>query len=1193
LIQNGGAGQQVPPARTNHTVISWQDKLYLFGGTDGNTWFNDVWTYDPSTNLWTEQDCIGYIPAPREGHAAALINDTMYIFGGRIQEGTDLGDLVAFKITTKRWYMFQNMGMSPSPRSGHSMTAFGHHIIVLAGEPSSAPREPTELSLAYVLDTTKIRYPSDPTPSLGSAQHTPTQSFGDRSMVPKPSGIPMLSQPTSRPESPMTNGVQARLLKPSGNSPPGTSPQGSQSQLVQPRSMSESKAVPLRTTAPSRSGAQSSQDRNTMSPTGRDTVQSEVKPPNGIYGAQSSVLANVAKAPSTNPSRSGSRLARQQASIDSDSRDTPRASVDTPATTYSSREVSEPPIDSAIGVSPPLGHQNEELVKDLEALKNRNVWYASELALARKAGYQPSSSANSILDQQSADAFGEDDRPMIEAMLRLKSELVRLQSSIDTKSDATAIGIAEMEKQRDTALSEAAYYRAKLAAVGGPTNGSQVGSPQPDAGRGSATSPDIDRANEMSRRLVVALTSQKELSARMEHLNAEIEAERRAREIAEDTAEAAEKRAAELDSYKQRSTAEMEMMRSELYEAKRTARDESSRAAEASSARMLLEADKNELSAKHGRILEDSKGHTMMLQSLKDAVTASMEKTDHLEKKLGEERSIRQNAEQTLGQIQSEHEQRGRDVESLKRQLKDAQDLAERHAQEARTHRDAVLSGLGAATSRSLDDMHPADEKVEVLTKQLDAANAMSRQNKEAADTAADRLRRAEERIAGLEAYQEQISRENLTIRKQAQLAIKELQTMQADKAEMQLRLDRSLLDSNALEVQLKTLKNLLEERGINAVDARRSRVLESPGSRYGTPDLSRMRELERQLDDSHKANDEIRQVYEHREHDTAKEWEEKLQILTNDHQESIKYVKALEKFLAKMKSELQRSKSVNNELEKKLSEASASTSRDLAAGGASREWESERDQLHSRISDMQTSTQTAVAALESQVVTLKSSLAEAAAERESLQNFLQNHEAEMQKNRSETDALKREKSMLETRVADSDRRLKLFLGQFDNSVDNFKRMSRMEHQPLRIGGDHHQGHVPRTSDPESIYSTTSADDEYDEDDQDTETEGDQKRKKKVDRTSSALDTFTTELDVLRSRWESATKNYKVNDYDSKSQTTSPGVGSSTHQTLSSWARGLDVDDDDSLKSEEEQFAMRTGKFGPTSTPGAANVVTK
>ena len=128
--------------------------------------------YDPKPNTWTSLDCIGYIPAPREGHSAALVNDVMYVFGGRTEEGTDLGDLAAFRISSRRWYTFQNMGPSPSPRSGHSMTAHGKQIVILAGEPSSAPRDPGELSMVYLLDTGKIRYPND-APGQGAEAKQP------------------------------------------------------------------------------------------------------------------------------------------------------------------------------------------------------------------------------------------------------------------------------------------------------------------------------------------------------------------------------------------------------------------------------------------------------------------------------------------------------------------------------------------------------------------------------------------------------------------------------------------------------------------------------------------------------------------------------------------------------------------------------------------------------------------------------------------------------------------------------------------------------------------------------------------------------------------------------------------------------------------------------------------------------------
>jgi hypothetical protein len=191
LCQNTSIGDEQAPnqpsVRTNHSMVSYNDRLYLFGGTNGTHWFNDVWAYDPRTNAWSQQVCIGYAPAPREGHSAALVNDVMYIFGGRTEEGLDLGDLAALSISSRRWYTFANMGPSPSPRSGHRMTTYGRQILVLGGEPSSvAPRDTSELSIVYALDTTKIRYPSDKPPQ-GVAQpssSTRRPSTEARSAVP-------------------------------------------------------------------------------------------------------------------------------------------------------------------------------------------------------------------------------------------------------------------------------------------------------------------------------------------------------------------------------------------------------------------------------------------------------------------------------------------------------------------------------------------------------------------------------------------------------------------------------------------------------------------------------------------------------------------------------------------------------------------------------------------------------------------------------------------------------------------------------------------------------------------------------------------------------------------------------------------------------------------------------------------------
>ena len=71
-----------------------------FGGTDGQYHYNDTWAFDVPTRTWRELSCIGFIPVPREGHAAALVDDVMYVFGGRGVDGKDLGDLAAFKISS-------------------------------------------------------------------------------------------------------------------------------------------------------------------------------------------------------------------------------------------------------------------------------------------------------------------------------------------------------------------------------------------------------------------------------------------------------------------------------------------------------------------------------------------------------------------------------------------------------------------------------------------------------------------------------------------------------------------------------------------------------------------------------------------------------------------------------------------------------------------------------------------------------------------------------------------------------------------------------------------------------------------------------------------------------------------------------------------------------------------------------------
>ena len=74
---------------------------HRFGGTDSQFHYNDVWSFDTKSLSWTLLTCTGFIMAPREGHSATIIDNIIYIFGGRAADGSDLGDLGALRVSSK------------------------------------------------------------------------------------------------------------------------------------------------------------------------------------------------------------------------------------------------------------------------------------------------------------------------------------------------------------------------------------------------------------------------------------------------------------------------------------------------------------------------------------------------------------------------------------------------------------------------------------------------------------------------------------------------------------------------------------------------------------------------------------------------------------------------------------------------------------------------------------------------------------------------------------------------------------------------------------------------------------------------------------------------------------------------------------------------------------------------------------
>ncbi|KAF8499852.1 hypothetical protein F5888DRAFT_1610700 [Russula emetica] len=145
-------GNEKPLPRSGHVSVTNGDRIIVFGGYDGRHDFNDTWSFNISTRKWTELQCTGSIPSPRGGHAAVLIDDVMYLFGGDIINGTYLCDLTALNLSTQRWTVFQDIGPSPSGRFRHAMACDGTRVFVVGGK-FSPGAQVDEAKLIHVLDT--------------------------------------------------------------------------------------------------------------------------------------------------------------------------------------------------------------------------------------------------------------------------------------------------------------------------------------------------------------------------------------------------------------------------------------------------------------------------------------------------------------------------------------------------------------------------------------------------------------------------------------------------------------------------------------------------------------------------------------------------------------------------------------------------------------------------------------------------------------------------------------------------------------------------------------------------------------------------------------------------------------------------------------------------------------------------------
>ncbi|XP_058410325.1 kelch domain-containing protein 3 isoform X2 [Diceros bicornis minor] len=130
-----GQAPVVPYMRYGHSTVLIDDTVFLWGGrNDTEGACNVLYAFDVNTHKWSTPRVSGIVPGARDGHSACVLGKTMYIFGGYEQLADCFSnDIHKLDTSTMTWTLICTKGNPARWRDFHSATMLGSHMYVFGG----------------------------------------------------------------------------------------------------------------------------------------------------------------------------------------------------------------------------------------------------------------------------------------------------------------------------------------------------------------------------------------------------------------------------------------------------------------------------------------------------------------------------------------------------------------------------------------------------------------------------------------------------------------------------------------------------------------------------------------------------------------------------------------------------------------------------------------------------------------------------------------------------------------------------------------------------------------------------------------------------------------------------------------------------------------------------------------------------
>ncbi|KAF8560199.1 hypothetical protein OG21DRAFT_1429725 [Imleria badia] len=877
-----------PAQRTGHICVTYGDRIFVFGGTDGQYHYNDTWAYDVNTRKWTELQCIGFIPSPREGHAAAVVDDVIYIFGGRGVDGKDLGDLAAFKLSNQRWYMFQNMGPAPSARSGHAMASMGSRVFVLGGE-SFTPTRGDDHGIIHVLDTKHIKYPESNKVVPPNPNGSTTNLARKSSTTPSPSSSQPVPPPTLNgaramsPTGPQSDAEDPRrAMSPPGTRPGTRTPNGMITPTPAQNLVSMSNpSTNTKVKAPVRPRRDEEETLGTDDGHTTDTGVTSESANGGSTGTRATERAPTPTDPQMQAQRArsptsfgiaGRAMSPVGGSNDSHGQQGQPATMTSVAMNMNGNlaarspspvvDRSKPPLDAFYQSSPsatPLnnpythshGHSQQkfgstgnvtaDLIRDykakemeVEMLRKREAWMKTALLKASRSGFVQVDEELFEAENLNLGASASDEQTkMADMILNFKHFKTQIQTTLASQAREASDRIADAERMKLGAIQEAAYYRAKLTAYEAGTHS--------DVARAER-----ERVAELERHLATLMSEQTTMRRKVDELSDSLSLQTTLLEQAETRAADANKRADALEESRDRNLRTLSEVQASHITMETAVRDHADRLLTQTSLLEQNEAEHKQAKSQIQELILLRDQHIRALDQARTALQAQTSRSEEVDAAHQRARGQVNQLEVELAELRGELEARTSEVESLRIRLAEVENSWAKSREEADAFRALTTGSLGELLDshrdlRADEDRHARAhaEKIEAMDMEAVSLRKMVQEITQRLEEAQNELGEERRRVRDSESEQIFLRSQVVGLRSQLSNSTSEHGRLRKDFAEKEKELREALKDAADTNVRLAMLRNYLAENGLN------------PDSEESTshPDASRIVELEKQLD--------------------------------------------------------------------------------------------------------------------------------------------------------------------------------------------------------------------------------------------------------------------------------------------------------------------------------------------------------